>query len=65
MSTTVPADARCARLQRLFSLSILSIPLAATGLLMTQALRLGLPTVFAVCGVVVAVVGGCTKLGSP
>lgn len=49
---------------RLRSLLLVSLPPAVGFLLATRVFQLQMLVVLALCGMVVAVVGGCTKIGS-
>jgi len=52
------------KLRRAGFIIALSIPFALCLLLLTQMLRLHLSNIVALCGVILAIVGGCTKIGS-
>ncbi len=54
-----------AKLVRVRSLVVLSVPLATIILFLIHALRLRRPEIAILCGVGLAVIGGCTKIGSP
>lgn len=65
-SIHVSATARSTvRLARLELLLLFSIPPAAAILICTHVFRMELQGVLIFCGLVVAVVGGCSKIGSP
>ncbi len=62
MLTTTHASTRQERLRALF---VLSAPIAIGVLVVVHAVRLGVPVVLVLCGLMIAVVGGCAKIGSP
>jgi hypothetical protein len=62
MIATAPANVRLAKIRFLL---LLTIPLGAGTVVSIRAIHLELPDVLALCGLIVAIVGGCTKIGSP
>jgi hypothetical protein len=61
-ATDHPNRRRSSNLKALF---VVSIPLAGGILLWASMARLELPAGLALCGLLLAAAGGCTKVGSP
>jgi len=53
------------RLAKIRSLLLLTIPLAIGTVVTIYAIHAKLSGIVAMCGLMIAIIGGCTKIGSP